>query len=38
MIKNKNKKPTGNVEISTFHIGDAVLGINIVTIQQKKCS
>ncbi len=34
MIKNKNKKPTGNVEISTFHIGDAVLGINILDIQE----
>ena len=34
MIKNKNKKPTGNVEISTFHIGDAVLGINILDVQE----
>jgi purine-binding chemotaxis protein CheW len=30
----ENNKPSGNVEISTFHIGDAVLGITILDVQE----
>ncbi len=29
-----NNKLSGNMEISTFHIGDAVLGINILDVQE----